>query len=64
MDRKREFGSKHYLIELGNHVRMSSVLNFVTHDGECWSLREILQRPNGDQIDLFGNIKVGNVIHI
>lgn len=30
-----QFGSEPYLIELGNHVRVNSGVNFVTHDGGC-----------------------------
>lgn len=35
-----DFGSEPYLIELGNHVRTSSDVAFVTHDGATWVFRE------------------------
>ena len=58
------FGSEPYLIELGNHVRVNSGVNFVTHDGGCWVLRKCKHIPNAEQLDLFGKIKVGNNVHI
>ena len=33
------FGSEPYLITLGNHVRVNSGVNFVTHDGGVWVVR-------------------------
>lgn len=58
------FGSEPYLISLGNHVRVNSGVNFVTHDGGAWVLREYLNIKNHDKIDLFGKIRVGNNVHI
>lgn len=29
------FGSEPYLVEIGNHVRVNSGVQFVTHDGGC-----------------------------
>ena len=58
------FGSEPYLVEVGNHVRVNSGVNFVTHDGGVWVLREYLKTPQHNDIDLFGKIKVGNNVHI
>ncbi len=57
------FGSEPYLISLGNHVRINSGVNFVTHDGGVWVLRWVGDDTLKD-IDLFGKIKVGNNVHI
>ncbi len=56
------FGSEPYLISLGNHVRVNAGVHFVTHDGGMWVLREALY--GGDKFDLFGEISVGNNVHI
>lgn len=55
------FGSEPYLIEVGNQVRITSGVKFVTHDGGMWVLRN-----NGllENADLFGRIKIGNNVHI
>lgn len=34
------WGSEPYLISIGNHVRITSGVRFVTHDGGVWTLRE------------------------
>lgn len=56
------FGSEPYLISLGDHVRVNSGVNFVTHDGGVWVLREC--HKDLKEIDLFGKIRVGNNVHI
>lgn len=56
--------SEPYLIHIGNHVRINSGVNFVTHDGGAWVLREYLKDNGAEKIDLFGNIYVGNNVHI
>lgn len=58
------FGSEPYLISIGDNVRINSGVNFVTHDGGCWVLRNYLKGENSSQLDLFGAIKVGNNVHI
>lgn len=57
-----DFGSEPYLISLGDHVRITFGVHFITHDGGVWVLRGM----SGDlaDIDLFGKIKVGNNVHI
>ena len=56
------FGSEPYLISLGDHVRVNSGVNFITHDGGVWVLREYYDDLR--DIDLFGKISVGNNVHI
>lgn len=55
------FGSEPYLIEIGEHVRITRGVSFITHDGGMWVLRN-----NGmlKDADYFGRIKVGNNVHI
>ncbi len=57
-------GSESYLISIGNHVRINMGVQFVTHDGGTWVLREYLKSDNKSDIDLFGKISVGNNVHI
>lgn len=56
-----EFGSEPYLIKIGNNVRVTNGVKFVTHDGGVWVLRN-----NGmlENADLFGEIEIGNNVHI
>ena len=62
--RSANLGSEPYLISLGNHVRVNSGVQFITHDGGVWVLRECLKEKDADKIDLFGMITVGNNVHI
>ncbi len=55
------FGSEPYLIEIGDNVRITNGVKFITHDGGVWTLRNLYQNQN---IDLFGKIKIGNNVHI
>ncbi|MBM6966290.1 acyltransferase [Massilimicrobiota timonensis] len=55
------FGSEPYLIEIGNHVRITSGCKFITHDGGVWVLREYYKN---NELDLFGKIIVGDNVHI
>lgn len=55
------FGSEPYLITIGNHVRITSGCKFITHDGGVWVLRE---KYSNEKIDLFGQIKIGDNVHI
>jgi len=50
-----EFSTEPYLIEIGDHVVISSGTQFITHDGSVWLLRE--KYPN---ITVFGRIKIGS----
>lgn len=55
------FGSEPYLIEIGNNVRITKGVNFITHDGGVWVLRNTGIAPDSD---IFGKIKIGNNVHI
>lgn len=44
-----------YLVEVGDHVVVSSGTEFITHDGSVWLYRE--KHPN---LDVFGLISIGN----
>lgn len=55
------FGSEPYLITIGDYVRITSGVKFITHDGGIWVLRNTRQLPNAD---IFGKIVIGNNVHI
>lgn len=60
-----QFGSEPYLIELGNHVRVNAGVNFVTHDGGLWVLRNHFKyKEVFAQADRFGKIIVKDNVHI
>lgn len=50
-----EFSTEPYLIEIGDHVVISSGTQFITHDGSVWLLRD--RFPD---IGVFGKITVGS----
>lgn len=54
------FSSEPYLITLGDNVRLSSNVNFVTHDGGMHVIRQYKNIP----ADSFGRIVVGNNVFI
>jgi acetyltransferase-like isoleucine patch superfamily enzyme len=54
---KPDFGSEPYLIEIGDHVTVSSHVTFVTHDGATWVFR---QRPEYRGLQRFGRILIGS----
>lgn len=60
------FGSEPYLITLGNKVRITEGVKFVTHDGGVWVLRNLTHIDNQDieKIDYFGCITIGDNVHI
>ncbi len=51
------FGSEPYLITLGDRVRISSDVIFVTHDGGTWAFRGKYEEYNN--VAKFGKINVG-----
>ena len=51
------FGSEPYLITLGDRVRISSNVQFITHDGGTWAFR---REPGYEDVVRFGRIRVGN----
>ncbi|WP_102412056.1 DapH/DapD/GlmU-related protein [Beduinella massiliensis] len=52
-----QFGSEPYLIEIGDHVTVSSDVSFVNHDGGTWVFREHDPYKN---VIKFGRIRIGN----
>lgn len=56
------FGSEPYMIKLGNNVRVNKNVQFITHDGGMWVLRNLYEKY--EDADLFGTITVGNNVHI
>lgn len=60
-----EWGSEPYLIEIGDDVRITSGVCFVTHDGGVHVLRRNWDGNKAiPNIDVFGRIKVGNNVFI
>lgn len=55
------FGSEPYLISIGDNVRISSNVNFITHDGGMWTLRKMKLLENSDY---FGKIKIEENVNI
>ena len=56
-----KFGSEPYLVSMGNNVRITSNVQFITHDGGMWVLRNLYKLNNADK---FGRIDIGNTVHI
>jgi acetyltransferase-like isoleucine patch superfamily enzyme len=54
---KPDFGSEPYLIEIGDHVTVSSNVTFVTHDGGTWVFRHL---PEYAGLQRFARIAIGN----
>lgn len=55
------FGSEPYLISIGNDVRLTANVKFITHDGGMWVARNLGVLKNADK---FGKITIGNNVHI
>jgi acetyltransferase-like isoleucine patch superfamily enzyme len=53
------FGSEPYLIEIGDHVYVTSGVSFVTHDGGVWVFTK-----DDPGFDVFGRIKIGSNVYI
>ena len=51
------FGSEPYLITIGNDVRLSANITFVTHDGGTWAFRDI---PEYADVIKYGRISIGD----
>lgn len=56
------FGSEPFLISLGDNVRITEGVSFITHDGGVSVLRNLYSENSLD--DVFGRIVVGNNVHI
>ena len=52
-----DFGSEPYLIKLGDDVKISYDVAFVTHDGGTWSFRDL---DRYKKVIKYGKITVGN----
>lgn len=62
IDKTVIFGSEPYLITIGNNVRITHGVKFITHDGGLWVARNLkLVDANAD---LIAPIKVGNNVNI
>ena len=55
------FGSEPYLVEIGDHLRITDGVKFCTHDGGLWVLRNTEEFKNADH---FGKIVVEDNVHI
>ena len=60
------FGSEPWLIKLGNHVRVNSGVQFITHDGGYWVLRDKKSGYSNEfeRADYLNKIVVGDNVHI
>ena len=56
------FGSEPYLIHLGNNVRITERVRFITHDGGVWVVRNCYHQYK--HVDLISPISIGNNVHI
>lgn len=56
------FGTEPYLIEIGNNVRITDGVKFVTHDGGLWVLRNMYEDMK--KADYFGKIIIKDNVHI
>ncbi len=61
IERTASFDTEPYLITIGNNVKITSNVRFVTHDGGVYVLRNLMNRK---ELDLFKKIKVGNNVFI
>lgn len=57
-----DFSSESYLIEIGNHVTITSGVRFITHDGGAWVLRGLDNKYKN--CNIIGKIKIGNNVFI
>ena len=55
-------GSEPYLINIGDHVRISADSTLLTHDGGLWVVRDLYD--DAKNADKFGRISIGNNVHI
>lgn len=49
------------MVKIGEHVRVTAGVQFITHDGGAWVIRD---DPAYSAIDVFGNITIGNNVFI
>ena len=58
------WGTEPYLIKIGDNVRITRNVQFITHDGGVWVLRNLKKHKNDEKIDVFGKITIGNNVNI
>ncbi len=56
------FGSEPYLITIGDHTRINKNVQFITHDGSLWVVRNLY--PEYRDADLIKPIKIGSNVQI
>lgn len=56
------FGSEPYLITIGNKTRINKNVQFITHDGSLWVVRNLY--PEYKNADLIKPIKIGSNVQI
>lgn len=56
---RNTFGSEPYLISIGDHVTITNEVQFITHDGGVWVIRD--QQP---ALDVIRPISIGNNVFI
>ena len=57
-----DFGSEPYLISIGNNVRVTKHVSFITHDGGLWTLRQ-MGKIDKEAVK-YGRIKIGDNCNI
>ena len=62
IDKTAIFGSEPYLITIGNNVRITHGVKFITHDGGVWVARNL--KLIDANADLIAPIHVGNNVNI
>ena len=62
IDKTAEFGTEPYLISMGNNVRITKGVRFITHDGSLWVPRNLGLVDK--KADFFGKIVIGNNVNI
>jgi len=60
---KVSFGSEPYLVSIGDKVKITDDVRFITHDGGMYVLRN-MHEETFYKADLFGKISVGNNVFI
>ena len=62
IDKTAEFGTEPYLISIGDNVRITKGVRFITHDGSLWVPRNLGLVDK--KADFFGKIVIGNNVNI
>ena len=62
IDKTAEFGTEPYLISMGDNVRITKGVRFITHNGSLWVPRNLGLVDK--KADFFGKIVIGNNVNI